>query len=192
MAYRTYTTRALVLDAFDRTGSDKTLRLFTEDAGMLYARAIGVRDEKSKMRYALQPFGVARVSLIRGKQEWRISGAEPIENLFFAATNRTARGHLLECAKLVSRFIHGEEPHPALFRMLLEGLTQLKESPSADALLACRLRILYELGYVSPGDSLLGVCTESTLSAATLLLSDLRAQAKARTFVDAAFSASHL
>jgi DNA repair protein RecO len=192
MAYRTYTTRAIVLDAYERTGSDKTLRLFTEDAGMLYARAIGVRDEKSKMRYALQPFGVVRVSLIRGKQEWRISGAEPVENLFFSATNRSARAHLLECTKLVTRFVHGEEPHPALFRMLLEGLSTLKDTPSTDALLACRLRILYELGYVSPGDTLLGVCTESTLLAATTLLSDLRAQSKARTFVDAAFSASHL
>ena len=49
MAYQMYTTRALVLSVRDRIGADRMVRMYTEEAGMIDARAAGVREERSKM-----------------------------------------------------------------------------------------------------------------------------------------------
>ena len=88
MAYQMYTTRALVLSVRDRIGADRMVRMYTEEAGMIDARAAGVREERSKMRYALQPFSSVRVTFVRGRREWRITGVEPERNFFLETTDQ--------------------------------------------------------------------------------------------------------
>jgi DNA repair protein RecO len=153
VAYITYTTRAFVITAHDRGNADRSIHLFTEDAGALWARASGVRHEKSKMRYALQPFAFALVTLVRGKAEWRLVGAEPLSNPFLAAEHRLSRAQILRATRLVRRLVHGEEAHRPLFDILFEGLHVLARGEMADAPLveeALTVRILHALGYVSP------------------------------------------
>jgi len=105
MAHQKYTTEAFILTAYDRIGADRVIRLFTEDAGLVDARAMGVREEKSKMRYALQPFSFVRVTLVRGKREWRITGAEPGTNLFLTASDRACRGGLVRIVRMLDRLV---------------------------------------------------------------------------------------
>lgn len=56
MAYETYTTEALVCGTFNRNTADRSYLLFTREAGMLYADARSVREERSRQRYALRTF----------------------------------------------------------------------------------------------------------------------------------------
>ena len=56
MAYVTYTTLALVCGTFDQKTSDRSYMLFTREAGMLFASARSVREERSKQRYASTRF----------------------------------------------------------------------------------------------------------------------------------------
>jgi len=192
MAYQTYTTRALVLNTYERSGSDKTIQLFTEEAGMLYARAVGVRDEKSKMRYALQPFSLVLVTLVRGKVEWRIIGVESMRNIFFDAKSRMARAQVSDCVKLVERFVKGEERHARLYGLLEEGVRHISNDPSSDALLALRLRLLHELGYISLGESCRAVCFAETLEEALAKLVESGSRSEAERSITAALTASHL
>lgn len=170
MAYQTYTTRAVVIESYNRVGADRSVRLFTEDAGMLYARASGVRFEKSKMRYALQPFSICRVTLLRGKSEWRIIGAESICNLFFEATERGNRAQLLRFMRFLSRLIHGEEAHPLLFRTCVDGLmhiaTTTPDQRTEDIL---TFRLLHTLGYVAAHPMVADVLHTATLREACMI-----------------------
>lgn len=155
----------------DQLSADRTFTLFTRDAGLLYARAVSVRKEQSKLRYSLQDFSLVRVSLVRGKQGWRIIGAERSHNLYYATTDRQTRGALLRVLKLVRRLVRGEEPHVALYTILIEGLETVVqgggEGRRGEQVLT--LRVISALGYIAPHDAYQHLLAAPSLSHALLL-----------------------
>lgn len=151
MAYQTYTTEAIVCGSFNRNGADRQYRLFTKHAGMLFATAKSVRYERSKQRHALQTFSHVNVSLVRGKGGWRIGSVEAITNHFFSAHNRQARTLLVSVVRLLNRYLHGEEVHPAVFGDLIDLLSFARSvslDMSDDLLMIFELRLLAHLGYI--------------------------------------------
>jgi DNA repair protein RecO len=148
--YHIYTTEALVCGSFLQGNADKVFLLFTKDLGMLYATAKSVREERSKQRQALQEFSIIRVSLIRGKQGWRVGSVESGNNYFAGAEDRLARGSVVLICKTLRRFIHGEESLPNLFDFCLLALREVSKNNSSRNFLdsIIQLKILNELGYV--------------------------------------------
>lgn len=150
MSYTTYTTEALVCGAFDRNTADRTYLLYTRAAGMLYADAKSVREERSKQRYALQEFSHIRVSLVKGKQTWKIGSVEVVANDYVRAVSREARGSVARLYKTLRRFIRGEDASPELFDFAIEALTVLAgELPHRSFVEnSVEVRLLAYLGYV--------------------------------------------
>lgn len=150
MAYATYTTDALVCGTFDKNTADRSYLLFTREAGMLYADARSVREERSKQRYALQDFSSVRVSLVKGKGGWRVGSIEPIENHYLLATDKAARGSVVSIVRFVRRFVGAEEANPAVFDAIQEALRALRSPVAARAAIerVVLVRVLVELGYV--------------------------------------------
>lgn len=147
MGYKTYTTEAIVCGSKDAFTSDRSYLLFTEHAGMLWATAKSVRVESSKQRFALQEFSIIRVSLVKGKGGWRIGSVEAIANPFLAARDRRARGAVQSIVRNLRRFLHGEEPVPAVFADARSALMLAHESgDTLETLFA--LRLLHVLGYI--------------------------------------------
>lgn len=157
MAYQTYITEALVCGGTAHNTSDKSFLLFTRDAGMLYASARSVREERSKQRFALQEFSYIRASLVRGKAGWRIGSVENEWNTFSVATTRAQRAAVLRVIKLLRQFMHGEESHPGVYEDTRTALTQITnpESPATPGNVAqiFALRLLYALGYIALDDT---------------------------------------
>lgn len=192
MAYRTYTTDALVIGNREYLSSDKTFFLFTRDLGLVYGRAVSVRKEASKLRYGLQDFSFVRCSLVRGKNGWRIVGAERSANVYYAAEERAARGALLRTVRLVRRFVRGEEAHPELYDTLADGLASLSvstegESERLERILA--LRLLAILGYIAPRPAYRDLLAAETLGAAGTFPSEERVVSRA---IEEALAVSHL
>jgi len=157
MAYRTYTTRAVVCGSRDSYTSDRSYLLFTEDAGMIWASARSVRMEKSKQRYALQDFSILRVSLVRGRSGWKIGSSEALGNGFLAATTREERGIVTAMTRLLRRYVHGEEVLPAVFADTVAtfDFVSVAEPDAYDPLLQLyTLRLLHALGYVRTDESI--------------------------------------
>ncbi len=150
MSYQTYTTEAIICGTFNRNTADRSYLLFTREAGMLYAEARSVREERSRQRMALQDFSYVRVSLIKGKSSWKIGSIEPRTNFFMDSVDKTARGSVVSLTKFLRRFYGGQEAAPILFDYLREALDML----SGDVLVRTEIeaviqtRMLYELGYV--------------------------------------------
>ncbi len=149
MAYQTYTTEAIVCGTFNRNTADRSYLLFTREAGMLYAEARSVREERSRQRFALQDFSHMRVSLIKGKQSWKIGSIEPLQNFYLAAGDKSARGSIVTIIRFLRRFYGGQEAAPALFDYLVQILgrlvTDISEREFSERVV--QVHILHELGY---------------------------------------------
>ncbi|OGG59074.1 hypothetical protein A3C89_01545 [Candidatus Kaiserbacteria bacterium RIFCSPHIGHO2_02_FULL_50_50] len=151
--YRVYTTKALVCGAFDSMTADKTVQLFTRDAGMLYAASKSVREERSKQRYGLTEFSILTVSLIRGKAGWRITGVEPFMNVFTPLYTRQQRAFVRNLTRFLKRMVRGEEASAELFDMFIEAMVRAPEYEDlARAEQECMHRACVLLGYLPHED----------------------------------------
>lgn len=81
--YHKHTTFAFVLNVSPSGEKNHFITLFTKEFGMVRAKAQSVRVNDSKLRYALQEFSYIEVSLVKGKEIWRITNALPIYNVYF-------------------------------------------------------------------------------------------------------------
>jgi recombinational DNA repair protein (RecF pathway) len=163
MSYQTYITDAVVVGSYASNTADKSYLLFTERAGMLYATARSVREERSKQRYALQDFSHITVTLVKGKAGWRIGSVESHENFYADASSRAARGSVVRLTKTLRRYVHGEVPDAQLYRIYVEALTLLStECEARTAYERCaEVRLLSELGYVASEAALAPLFTTS-------------------------------
>jgi len=138
--------------------ASKYISLFTKDMGLVRAVAKSVREEKSKLRYSLQDFSVTSATLVRGKDVWRITGAEEKYNIHNGLKDENEKLFTVtRVLNFLQRLIHGEEKNNYLFDTLLHGLEFVKESKMSKETLKnfehlIVLRILYSLGYIAKKD----------------------------------------
>ena len=120
MSHTKYTTEALVLRSFDVGESDRYFALLTKDIGLIQAQARGVRNLKSKQRYALQNFSRSQVSLVRGKSKWRITNVINLEQIF-TTLNKECVLAFARVLRLIDRLVKGEESNGSLYTEVLSG-----------------------------------------------------------------------
>ena len=155
MAYQTYITDAFVCGTRESNTSDRMFLLFTRDAGMVYAHAKSVRDEKSKHRYALQPFSLLRTTLVRGRGGWKITGTEPISKFFFDAKSREERTFLRSLTLFLRRVMQGESVYSSVFDDVREVCRHMETYNLSNIEVVLKLRVLHMLGYVASTPPLL-------------------------------------
>ncbi len=147
--YQKYHTDALVLGSRESGENDRVFALFTRDFGLVRARGSAVRSEKSRMRYALQNYSRAQVSLVRGKRGWRAAGAVATRNASGATEGIAAFARI---AELTVRLVQGQERNDYLFAALAETHDALmREHVEAFATIEIVgvARVLFALGYLS-------------------------------------------
>lgn len=153
MSHKIYTTEAIVCGSRANNTSDKSFLLFTKDAGMLWATARSVREERSRQRYALQDFSLIRVSLVRGKGGWKIGSVENDRNYFVSGDGgtRLARAAIAAIVRLLRQFLHGEIVHGTLFEDTKTALEKAQDESDgqSDLVEIFSLRLLHTLGYIA-------------------------------------------
>ena len=137
MSYHIYTTKSLVLSAKARGEADRVYSILTRDLGLVRAVGLAVRKENSKLRGGLEPVSLSIISLVRGKEYWRLTSAE-----FIKKVKKSKALAILE--KLVA----GETPHPELFDAVGEFLSK----PGFDNETQFVATILSHLGYLKKSD----------------------------------------
>jgi DNA repair protein RecO len=127
-------------------------RILTKDFGLIGASAQGVRLLKSKLRYALQPYAYCRFAFVRGKDMWRITGVEELDNVYRALRDSSEKlAPALRVFALLKRLLHGEEGNAYLYTSVEEAfhyLKNAKEDEARDVECILVMRILYALGYM--------------------------------------------
>lgn len=150
-----FETEAFVLKSSATGEANKVLELFTKDFGFLRATAQGLRHLRSKLRYSLTDFSFVSVSLIRGREVWRVTTATKKGDSLTEITSQSSREALFRVFALLRRVLQGEETHAELFDTILAFflfLSQNKPFLSKELLLSSEeltvLRVLSLLGYV--------------------------------------------
>jgi len=172
MAYHIHTTRALVLKSRTEGEGHKILHLLTEDLGALTAHAQSLRALKSKLRYHLQDYTLARVSLVRGRVLWRITGAETLSRSH--TRHPHTRAITARLCSLAYELTLPDDPHTDLFHDLLALLEYLgaESVPSTErashAELLTLLRILSRAGFLEERTPINRFISSRTLSDAVL------------------------
>ena len=152
MSHHIYTTPGFVVDSRPHGEAGKFLYIFTRDLGMIGGVAQGIRLTQSKLRYHAQDFSLATFSLVRGKEIWRIVGAEEFPKLLTKDLARipTVSPLFVRIMKTLKRLIAGEEKNEKLFETVISAYNFLSSTThsEADVEYIIMLRILHRLGYV--------------------------------------------
>lgn len=155
-----YTTDGYILESRSNGETSKVYSIFTRDLGMVWAKAQGVRLQKSKLKPALQSFSRVRISLVRGREMWRITSARAGLNLFREFKSRDGGVKMMARVFLiVRRLLAGEEKNVKLFEIIEAGFDFLLSQEFSETDLRSLeyilvLKILDNLGYRARGASL--------------------------------------
>ncbi len=176
MSHHLYHTDGYILGSAPSGEANKTLFLFTRDLGMIVAAVQGVRFLKSKLRYHLQDFSECRVSLVRGREVWRLTNAALTTDLHREfSSRRECLTPIANIFSLLRRLLHGEEKNEELFATLKVAFAFLSaetlspdEVQSFEAILV--LRVLKLLGYIGAHRETEQFLDHTTFSAELLAL----------------------
>jgi DNA repair protein RecO len=131
------------------------IKLYTEELGLISAVATSGREERSKLRPYLLVGTRGTFSLVKGKADWRLTGAVGAVNSYFECSTDTQRESSARVLALLRQFIHGEGADFELFTNLWEFLQTLPTLLGDDVRIAeyvVVLRMLAALGYVGKSD----------------------------------------
>ncbi len=144
MSYSIHTTKGLIISQRALREADRVYSIVTRDFGLIRATATGVRKGHSKLRGLIEPISLASVSLVRGKEYWRLTSAELIERI-------DSTEELLKPLLVLEKLVQGEAPNQELFDAVEKMLTP---SVNKDEMFEIRLVsiILFHLGYLKEED----------------------------------------
>lgn len=148
MAHRLYHAEAFIIASRPSGETSRAYWLLTDNLGLVIAEARAVREIKSKLRYHLTVGSLVRVSLVRGRERWRLAGAETEKAL--PAAGRRSWASVME---LIRTTFATEHPEPVVFAELKNAFGWLtKENINQKSVDTFRLvvmvRILHLLGFI--------------------------------------------
>ena len=137
MAIEKYVTRAIVLESYDQGEHDKAFKVFTREFGLLICQAKSIRKLESKLRAHTLPRSVSLLTLVQGREVWRLVGAE---------REIVALDYIHEATTLLKRFVRGEGAHKSLYDRVISFLNGSSLYDEQMARLLLYYILLVELG----------------------------------------------
>lgn len=140
-----HTTDAFVLASYPHGESNRVYKLFTREHGLLYAHGQGVRELRNRNRYALRVAAYFSVTLVRGREVWRITSAREVSHDHSRLPIEARR-----VLSLLGRLLPLHEPSALVFDTLERLITPLRVVSEGRHLCEALtvIRVLDTLGYV--------------------------------------------
>jgi recombinational DNA repair protein (RecF pathway) len=138
MAIEKYSTKCFVIESYAQGENDRAYKLFTREFGLITVHAKSVRKLESKLRAHILPRTLSFVTIVKGKEVWRLVGAQELESV---------PEIIYEVTTLIKRFIRGEGTHKALYDRLIIFLEYAPQYDIQKARLLLYFILLVELGY---------------------------------------------
>lgn len=143
-----YPTEAVVLARTPLGEANALVTLLTRDLGLVRARAQGVRRPGARLAASLTTFAKSEVTLVRGAEGWRVTGAQLSKHWFFELP-RGARARAARITGFILRLIPAEASDREPFVIFEDMLTAFRSEPESlhEAIEYCALlRLLAVLG----------------------------------------------
>src|SRR3990172_4066479 len=145
---RLYKTEAIIVRQRRLGEADRILTLYTPALGKLDAKAKGVRKTTSRMAGHLQPLTRCMLQLAQGHASDVITGCETLESFQPLREERERLSRALYAAELVDRITPERVQGYMTYRLLLDTLRRLEQSPDADMVLRfLEMRLMDQAGF---------------------------------------------
>ena len=197
MAHHLHHTNGIILHSFNAGESHKIIEVLTEELGLIRATVRSVRNEQSKLRYSLENLSEVTLSIVRGREVWRVTGALLQQNFYYSLRDdRKKLTLLLRIITLIRRLVHGEEKNEYLY-LIMRGLCyalsngeHAKEELEGIEYVAA-LRVLHSLGYLKHESAFAGFFDDTVFSR-KMSLDAYKKRKEAITEINNSLVASHL
>lgn len=116
MSIEKYTTEAFILKGYEQGESDMVYKMWTRDFGIVYVLARSIRKVHAKLRMMTKKHEFISVTLVRGKDVWRLTGVEEL-----SPTHNNDKYYLeikKIIAEIVDKFIEEKKSYKKLFDKL--------------------------------------------------------------------------
>lgn len=197
MTHHIHHTNGIVLHSFNVGESHKVVEVLTEKLGLIRANVRSVRNEQSKLRYSLENLSEVTLSLVRGREVWRVTGALLQQNFYYSLKNdRKKLTLLLRIIALVRRLVQGEEKNEYLYLIVRDLCCALSEGEHTEEELegveyVAALRVLYSLGYLKHESAFVGFF-DNTAFSKEMSLNAYKKKREAIIEINNSLAASHL
>lgn len=138
MSIEKQTTSAIVTAAYDSGEHDVMLKIYARDFGMIYALSKGLK-RSAKLRSHLMLGRVADITLVKGKEVYRVVGAR--ESMSDKSPN------IKFFINIINRLVHGEIKNIRLYNRILK-YAQIENVDVLTLKLAVSAELLIVLGYI--------------------------------------------
>ena len=145
-----YDTRGIVLARSPLGEAHASLAILTAELGLVRARATGLRRSGGKLAHALVTFAESDLTLVVGREGWRVTGAVLHKNWFASLSSPDARRRASRVTGLLLRLAPGEVAETELFTItshFFRALEAEAEPTLESAELLAATRVLAELGF---------------------------------------------
>ena len=86
--YHKYNTEGVVIKSYEKGESSRNVVLFSEEFGLIYASVQNARGTYSKLKPGAQDFAFGNFTLLKGRHEWKMVGAQIGKNFFYSLESR--------------------------------------------------------------------------------------------------------
>lgn len=153
--YQIYTTEGLIIESRIFGESNKIYFILTRDFGLIRATAQGVCKIESKQKFGLQTLSFSKISLVKGRDIWKITSAISMENVFLNLKgDKNKLNVFLRIVSLIRKLLVEEEKEPIFFDVVesLYKFLKTENSNNRDKLSSAELltvmKILHASGYL--------------------------------------------
>ncbi|MEK7091012.1 MAG: DNA repair protein RecO [Patescibacteria group bacterium] len=158
-----YSDVGIVLKRLNLGEADKLITFYTRHHGKVTAIARGLRKPTSKRAGSLELFNLVKSSFIKGKGELDTLAEVQILNSHSGWRKHLGRVNLAyQLAEVVDKLTPDHQPHPEIFAILKDSLSQISSLGSDWPLKIknIKLKILVELGYWPQAKEFIGEVDE--------------------------------
>ena len=114
--------KGIVIKADDYKDSDKLVTIFSAEKGLIKARVRGVKKNKAKLAFAVQPFAFVEFMLSARDGFYTVINASSIDQFFSITSDFDNYIFMLACLELVQKTVKENEKSIELFLLLLNSL----------------------------------------------------------------------
>ncbi len=119
MSYKIYQTEGFVVSNKALKEEDAVFSVLTPDLGLIWVNAKSVRSMRSKLKPHLTTYSHIELSLVRGKEAWRVITAQKVFSAREFLDSEKKRLSIARVFQLVNRLIAGESENHDLFLSLV-------------------------------------------------------------------------
>lgn len=147
--------KGVVIKAIDYKDSDKLVTIFSAEKGLIKARVRGVKKDKAKLAFAVQPFAFVEYLMSERNGFYTVINASSIDQFFGITADFDSYLFMLSCLEIIEKTFKENLVQTEMFVLLLNALKNVCYSgaPAVNVFIKFMIESMKNLGFYFTLDS---------------------------------------